>query len=143
MQSQTCLLPVTCQLLNLGTHTTLPPATGAVLNVKDPLIVQVTVQFGGDGAIALMPLGLSIRVDFFARSMGIKQDLDLGTTVMPTEAGIFIYQPRLEVQGGTKAVNLLTDRVYEIRALLRVGAPGHPALITGTMTGFMLQTYTP
>ncbi len=98
------------------------------------------MEFGGPGAIALMPLGLSVRVNFFAKPYGLGSKLELGYTAVETSAGIFIYGPTLAV-AKPEAVGLLVGEIFQVTALLRVGAPNWPALVTGFIEGLAIQIY--
>lgn len=142
--TQVNVAPITCNLSNLTVFTTNPdfeyPET--ILRQDKPFSLRVTVEFGGPGAIALVPLCLSIKINFFAEPYGVSSKVELGNTMMETSARIFIYTPTLTV-ATPAALGLVPEEIYQITAVLRVGAPNWPALITGYIEGLALQTYLP
>jgi len=101
----------------------------------------VQVEFSGSGAIALMPLQLAIQVEFYAKTCKRNEDLELGNIAIATTAKQFLYTPTLELATGLGALAALPDKAYTISALIRIGAKGHPALITGFIEGLFIQTY--
>lgn len=143
-ESQISIAPITCYLSSLTVFTTDPetdyPET--ILKQKEPFQLRVTVAFGGPGAIALMPVGLSVRVDFFAEALGIGSKVELGKAVVETAKEVFTYTPTLKV-AAPAAAGLVADEVYHVSAVLRMGAPEPPAFITGFIEGLTIQIYLP
>lgn len=140
--TQVNIAPITCQLCNLTVFTTDPEAEypETILRQVEPFSLQVTVEFGGSGAIALMPLCLSIQVNFFAEPCGLGSQVELGHTSVDTSARCFTYTPTLAV-ATPAAIGLVSEAIYQITAVLRVGATNSPALITGFIEGLLIQTY--
>lgn len=142
--SQISIAPITCRLSHLTVFATEPetdyPET--ILKQKEPFQLRVMVAFGGPGAIALMPVGLSVRVDFFAEALGIGSKVELGKAVVETAREVFIYTPTLKV-AAPAAAGLVPDGIYHVSAVLRVGAPEPPALIAGFIEGLTIQIYQP
>lgn len=134
--------PITCKLSNLTVFTTDAdveyPET--ILSQDESFSLQVTVEFGGPGAIALVPLGLPIQVNFLAEPYGLGSKIELGSTSVDTSARVLTYTPTLVV-AKPAAIGLVTEEIYQVRAVLRVGAPNSPALITGLLEGLVIQTY--
>jgi hypothetical protein len=114
---------------------------GTILSQDEPIALEVTAEFGYSGAIALMPLGLEIRADFFVKPIGRGEELELGCAIERTTANQFIYTPTLQIEAGLKTLGLVPDKTYRITALVRVGAPYYPAFVTGFLEGLMIQVY--
>jgi hypothetical protein len=112
-----------------------------ILSGDAPVTLSVTVDFGNSGAIALMPLGLQIRADFFAKPIGRGEDLELGNAILQTVANQFTYSPALRIETGLEMAGMVPEKVYRLTALLRVGAPDYPALITGVLEDLIIQIY--
>lgn len=142
-RTQVNIAPITCKLFQLKLFTTDPNAESeTILRQDEPFQVQVKLEFGGAGAIALMPLALPIQVNFFADPYGCGGKIELGNTVIETSARIFSYTPTLAIT--TPAlVGLMLEEIYQITAVLRVGVPNSPAFITGLIEGLAIQTYNP
>lgn len=141
--TQVNVAPISCKLCHLNLFTTDPNANSeTTLRQDESFQVQVRVEFGGAGAIALMPLCLSIQVNFFAEPYGIGSKIDLGNTLIETSAKTFIYTPTLDVTT-PYLVGLMPEEIYQITAVLRVGVPNSPAFITGFIEGLAIQTYHP
>lgn len=142
--TQVNVAPITCKLSNLTLFT--PDSDtrypNIILKDDESFQVQVTVEFGGAGAIALMPLSLSIQVNFFVEPYGIGCKAELGSTLVTTSAGILTYTPTLAV-AQPAAIGLVPEEIYQVTAVLRVGTPNWPAFITGFTEGLALQTYRP
>lgn len=142
--TQISVAPVTCKLSNLTLFTTEPNAEypETILVQDESFQVRVTVEFGGSGAIALMPLCLPIQVNFFAEPFGCGAKVELGNTLVETSAHIFIYTPTLAVSTPA-SVGMVVEEIYQVRGVLRVGVPNFPAFITGFIEGQPIQTYNP
>ncbi len=142
--TQVNVVPITCNLSNLTVFTTNPdieyPET--ILQQDKPFSLRVTVEFGGPGAIAFVPLCLSMKINFFAEPYGVSSKVELGYTIIETSAKVFTYTPTLTI-ATPAGVGLVPEEIYQITAILRVGAPNWPALITGYIEGLALQTYLP
>ncbi|MDX2232167.1 MAG: hypothetical protein NW220_21205 [Leptolyngbyaceae cyanobacterium bins.349] len=122
----------------------LAKATGrmeTIFNLTEPAILSVTISFSGSGAIALMPLTPSIQVDFYAKSLHRRDELELGSVTLPTQAQQLVYTPAIALPAGLAAAGAMANQAYGISALVRVGATGFPAFVVGTIAGLMLQTY--
>ncbi len=122
----------------------LSKATGQPANIvaiAEPLLLSVTVTFTGSGAIALMPLAPAIQVDFCARALPRRDTLELGTVTLPTQPQQFTYTPAIALPNGLAAAGAMPDHAYWLSALVRVGAVGYPAFMTGWIEGSLFQTY--
>ena len=82
----------------------------------------------------------SIKINFFAEPYNFGSQLELDETLVDTSAGSFTYTPILEVPTPA-TVGLVPDEIYQVTALLRVWAPNEPALGTGSIEEFLIQTY--
>jgi hypothetical protein len=133
---------INCTLSNLTIFTTAPdteyPQT--ILHQHESFSLRVTVEFGGPGAIALMPLSLCIKVNFFAEPCGLGSKIELGDSLVDTSARTFTYTPTLTIATPT-SVGLVAEAIYQVTAVLRVGALNAPALIIGFTDGLIIQTY--
>lgn len=134
--------PINCNLSNLTVFTTASngehPET--ILHQHESFSLRITVEFGGSGAIALMPLNLCIKVSFYAEPCGLGSKIELGDTSIDTSARTFTYTPTLTIATPT-AVGLVAEAIYQVTAVLRVGALNSPALIIGFIDGLIIQTY--
>ena len=139
---QVNVAPITCKLSKLTVCTADPNEEyqNAILQQDESFSLRVTVEFGGPGAIALMPLGMSIQVNFFAEPYGVNSKVELGKTSMNTSSKIFTYTPTLAVAKSAH-VGLILEEIYQVTAVLRVGEPNWPAFIIGFIEGFAIQTY--
>ncbi len=134
--------PLSCFLSDLKiSSTSSSRLAGTIVNQDDAIALSVTAEFSQSGAIALMPLDLEIRADFFAKPVGRGEELELGSAIEHTTANRFIYTPTLQIEAGLKTVGLVPDKTYRITALVRVGAPYYPAFVTGILEGLMIQVY--
>ncbi|MBF2025863.1 MAG: hypothetical protein IGS48_03735 [Oscillatoriales cyanobacterium C42_A2020_001] len=130
-----------CALSDLVAHSKQTGNPETIFSLEEPLFLSIKVEFSGSGAIALMPLQLSILVEFYAKARKRSEDLELGSATLPTRAKQFIYTPTLAIPIGLGSLAVLPDKAYTISALVRIGAKGHPALITGFVEGLFIQTY--
>lgn len=112
-----------------------------IIQWGDPVLLSVTIEFSGSGAISLLPLTPSIRVDFWAKSFHRREDLELGTVTLPTQAHQFTYTPAISLPNGLMPAGATPDQPYFLSALVRIGALGFPSLITGVIEGGMIQLY--
>lgn len=142
--SQVNIAPITCQLSNLRVFTIAPyvESPNLILRQDELFQVQVTVEFGSSGAIALMPLCLLIEVNFFAEPYGIGPKVELGKALVNTVGEIFTYTPTL-AKITPADIGLSCPGIYQITAILRVGAANWPALIIGLIEGLTIQIYHP
>lgn len=140
--TQVNVAPITCKLSNLTVFTSDPntQCPEMILGLDEPFSLQVTVEFGGPGAIAMMPLAMTIKVNFFVEPYGLGSRAEVGSTTVQTFAGILTYSPTLTL-AKPAAIGLIPEEIYQVTAVLRVGAPDWPAVITGFIDGLALQTY--
>jgi hypothetical protein len=134
--------PINCNLSNLTVFTTVSEGehSETILHQHESFSLQVKVEFGGSGAIALMSLSLCIKVSFYAEPCGIGSKIELGDSLVDTSARTVIYTPTLTIATST-SVRLVAEEIYQITAVLRVGALNSPALIIGFIDGLIIQTY--
>jgi hypothetical protein len=140
--TQVIVAPITCNLSNLTVFTTHPNTEypDSILQQDEAFSLQVRVELAGPGAIALVPLCLLVRVNFYAEPFGIGSKLDLGEACVETSAKVLTYTPTLTLDTPAQ-VGLVLEEIYQITAVLRVGAQNSPALITGVIEGLAIQTY--
>ena len=106
-----------------------------------PFSVQVTVDWIGNTAIALLMLRPDLFVDFFAKTIGIGEVVELGSITQSTSPNQRTYTPTLEFQSPTTCG--LDEGIYHLGAVLRVGAEGGPALVCGAMEGTVIEIFIP
>lgn len=135
------IISIACTLSHLRAFTHASKAPETLLCHSEPFGLEVTVEFAKPGAIALVPLSLPMQIDFFAKPYGCGSDLELGTVTAVTQAGQFSYALTLEIPGGPAQAGLVSEKIYAVSALLRIGAPQYPALINGFIEKLIIQTY--
>jgi hypothetical protein len=135
--------PIACRLSNLivSTDNDNSDFSATVLQGNQPFSLQVTVEFSGPGAIALMPLSPAIQVSFYTKPLGPEAGVDLGSLVIHTKPGVFTYTPNLTL-GSPFSIGLKAKMLYRLGAALRVGAPEWPSLITGYTEEVTVELYT-
>jgi hypothetical protein len=135
--------PIACRLSNLivSTDNDNSDFSATVLQGNQPFSLQVTVEFSGPGAIALMPLSPAIQVSFYTKPLGPEAGVDLGSLVIHTKPGVFTYTPTLTL-GSPFSIGLKAKMLYRLGAALRVGAPEWPSLITGYTEEVTVELYT-
>jgi hypothetical protein len=140
------IAPVVCTLSQLVSHRGRSDLPETIFSQTEALHLQVTIEFSRSGAIALMPLGLPLQVEFLAESLGNRDSAGatagrflIGTSRLHTAAHQMIYTAAIEVQ--PQHAGFAAEQVYEVSALLRVGASHQPAWIVGTIGGLLTQTY--
>jgi hypothetical protein len=62
----------------------------------------------------------------------------LGRVSLETQPKQLVYEPTLTLEEG---LGHPVSDVYKLSALVRIGAAGHPSLITGLVEGLILETY--
>lgn len=136
--------PITCQLSELKVSVANAPAafSETILQGNQPFSLQVTVEFSGSGAIALMPLSPSIQVKFFTKPLSPEPGMELGSIEVLTRPGVFVYTPTLSL-GAPLSIGLRPGTIYRIGAVLRIGAPDWPALISGFTEELTIEIYIP
>ncbi len=117
-----------------------PISSATVLKSDKPFSLQVTVEFAGPGAIALMPLSLAVQVEFYAKPLGPEAGVILGTISLSTSPEVLTYTPELTL-GPPASVGLQAKTLYRIGAVLRVGAPDWPSLIHGITEELTVEIY--
>lgn len=134
--------PINCNLSHLTAFTTVSDGehTETILHQHESFSLRVKVEFGGSGAIALMPLSLCIKVTFYAEPCGLGAKIELGDSLVDTSAKTFTYSPTLTI-ATPSSVGLVAEEIYQVTAVLRVGALNSPALIIGFIDGLIIQTY--
>lgn len=136
--------PIACQLsdLTVSTANSASSLSETILQGNQPFSLQVTVEFSGSGAIALMPLSLTIQTNFFTKPLGPEQGMVLGSVEVITRPGTFVYSPTLNL-APPLSLGLHTGTIYRIGAVLRIGAPDWPALISGFTEETIVEIYIP
>jgi hypothetical protein len=104
----------------------------------DSLNFSVDVEFSdrvnGELLKLLMPLGLYVKTAFLAVSLSSGQEIQLGDTVLNTQANISTYTAQLMVENLAKA-GLQSGQAYQLQAVVRVGNSPFciPSLLRGSV----------
>ena len=134
---------VHCQLFDLVVFTANADAPETIVRQDKPFSLQVSVEFGGSGAIALMPLTLTIRVDFSVKALGTGEAIELGSARLTTQKGQYRYTPTLKLSKSAAKLGLVPEKIYLIIAVVRIGAADEPSLINGYIDNRTIEVYTP
>jgi hypothetical protein len=96
--------------------------------------IEFSDRVNGELLKLLMPLGLSIKTAFLAVSLSSGQEIQLGDTVLNTQANVLTYTPQLMVESLTRA-GLQSGQSYQLQAVVRVGNSPFciPSLLRGTV----------
>ncbi len=143
MSSQVNLASFHCHLSDLTAFTTSADKPETIVRQDKPFSLQVSVEFSGSGAIALMPLAITIRIDFFAKALGTAETVELGTAKLTTQKGQYLYTPTLKLPKPAVKSGLLPETLYTITGVMRVGAPEEPSLINGYIDNLTIEVYAP
>ncbi|WP_215618873.1 hypothetical protein [Leptothoe kymatousa] len=129
--------------LSVGATPADSPAAQAIVPYDAPFSVQITLAFEATNAIALLALAPTIQVDFYMKPLQAGATIDLGTSTLIADSQQSLYTLQLALTPPAE-LNLTTDKVYHLGAVVRVGAPAHPALLCGVLEAeHPLQIYTP
>jgi hypothetical protein len=139
-KSQITIATFDCTLSDLTLFSTASTRAETVFAQTEPLAVRVTVDFLGSGSIALLALAINLQVEFFAKAIGEK-NFSMGQVLLETNPKQLSYQPTLVLPEGLASVGFLPEKVHQLSALLRVGNPNYPAMVTGFIEGLLIQTY--
>ena len=136
--------PIGCQLSNLtasaiGTESEFAETR---LPSNQPFSLQVTVDFSGPGAIALMSLSPTIQVEFYAKPLGPESPKALGRIAVPAISEELVYTPTLMLSA-PKSIGLHAKMIYQIGAVLRVGSQDGPSIVHGFTEALTIEIYTP
>ncbi len=112
-----------------------------VLTGDRPFHVQVTVEWLGSAAIALLMLQPSLAVDFYIKPVGAGHSIDLGTVEQPTAASQQVYAPCLMLESPDQQG--IHPGFYHLHATVRVGAAEGPALLWDVIGGVRLEVFEP
>ncbi|MGJ3252167.1 MAG: hypothetical protein ACFE0J_13725 [Elainellaceae cyanobacterium] len=142
-EAHVSVLPIRCHLshLSIVTEPTDEAVSCSAIEQDEGGYLSVTVMFEGAGAIALMPLAPEITVEFYAKPVGLGDDVELGRATTQAIANVFTYTPTLSFESASKA-GLQTGHIYRIGAILRVGSPDWVALIHGFIETLIIEIYT-
>ena len=139
-------LPIRCHLYGLSVSQSNHESDDeglldSIVMSDRPFSVQVTVEWLGNTAIALLMLRPELSVDFFAKPIAIGNAIELGTVTHFTSPKERTYRPTLEVQSPIACG--LNAGLYHLGAVLRVGAEEGPALVCGAIEGVVTEIFTP
>lgn len=139
--SRISIAAFTCALSDLAALSKTTGQPGTIFNQFEPVLLSVTLEFSGSGAIAFVPLAAAIQVDFLAKSLRSRQELELGAVTLTTSPKQLIYTPAISLADGFDAAGCEPNQAYLLSAVVYVGAIGFPALLTGMIDGLMIQIY--
>ncbi len=112
---------------------------------KCPFQLGITLRFSdnANGALVnlLLPLGLTVRVTFYAKLRGPKPDIQLGDLTLKTQAEVEVYNPNLAIDQGLAVFQLIPREITQLIATVRVGTTPFaiPSLLRGYYAGPPLQ----
>ena len=136
--------PIGCQLFNL-TASAFSANSGfseTRLPNDQPFSLQVTVEFSGPGAIALMSLNPTIRVEFYAKPLSPESSVALGCIAVLAIPEVLVYTPTLMLSA-PKSIGFRSEVIYQIGAVLRVGSTDGPSIVHGFTEALTIEIYTP
>ncbi|MEM9448736.1 MAG: hypothetical protein AAGA75_09385 [Cyanobacteria bacterium P01_E01_bin.6] len=112
-----------------------------ILMADRPFCIQVTVEWLGNAAIALLMLDPTLSVEFVAKPAGIGDKIELATASETMQAPQLAYTPRLDLN--TPHSYGLEAGVYHLNAIIRVGAEAGPAMLCGVYEGIIIEIFNP
>ncbi len=136
-ETEVRLFPITVKLGN-PTIDSLGPNPDDILRQGEGFKLSLDVTFGDVGALAIVALGVPVRIKWFAESYGPGPEAVLGETTINTVAGQLVYTIDVNVP-----VNPLTaEFVYKLAASLRVGALSPaPSIANGFIEAGSIEIY--
>ncbi|MEM9903723.1 MAG: hypothetical protein AAF921_01690 [Cyanobacteria bacterium P01_D01_bin.44] len=114
------------------------PTDTVILQHNQPYSLQVSVEFIGSNAIALLALTPTLRADFYATPVGVGQSMTLGTVCLSSQPQQQLYTLELKIPSIDNA-GLEDNRVYRLSALVRIGATDQPAILCGVLEAPIVQ----
>lgn len=133
-------LPIICKAYGLSVVTGSSDVAQTIVPYDAPFTVQIALAFDDSNSIALLALGPTVQVDFYVKPLQAGSTLDLGSSTLTANGHQSIYTALLEVTSPSE-LQLMANRVYSLGALVRIGAPDHPALLCGVVEGLMIQIH--
>jgi len=118
------------------------PNPDDVLRLGEPFDLSIDVRFSNTGAPAIVSLGIPVKIDFYAESIGPGSEVFLGSRTVATAPGIFTYRVTASVLAAVSST-LTAERVYKVAAVLRVGSTGFPAIANGFSEELAMLVYNP
>ncbi|MGA7932332.1 MAG: hypothetical protein WCA35_02010 [Kovacikia sp.] len=136
-ETEVRLFPITVKLSNPQINS-LGPNPDDILKEGEGFKLSLDVTFGDIGALAVVALGVPVRVCWFAESYGPGPEVTLGCTLINTIAGKLSYTIDLDVP-----VNpLKSEFVYKLAASMRVGAASpSPSIANGFIEAGAVEIY--
>lgn len=141
MPTQVNIAPLACSITDIAVFGP-GPNPDTIIKQGEAFTLQVTVNFSGPGAAALMPLNLPVTVTFYAESYGPGAEIELGSATLNTTGSTLSYNLTASIPAAVSSA-LDAEKVYKIAAVLRVGSPAFPALVNGFSEGLTMQVYNP
>lgn len=139
--SSVTIASFSCKLSELTAYAQDADQVETIFELNQPFWLKGQIEFGESGAIALLALQPTLRMEFFAKAVGLPEELRLGEVMIACHPDQLRYEPVLSLPGGLAKVGGVTETVYKISALVRVGASRYPAMVTGVMEALLIQTY--
>jgi hypothetical protein len=133
-------IPIRCRFGELTVVAAEAEASTPILNAEESFALRTSVEFLDTSAVALLALEPTIHVEFYAKSCGPGDSVFLGETQMVATAEQRTYSPSLSLRSPAN-LGLMTDGVYRLGALLRVGAEDGPALICAVQEDVLVQIH--
>lgn len=136
----TRIIPIECRFSQLQAIAPSSHHPVTALQLDQPFSLQVTVEFLSSVAIALLRLSPQIRADFYAKPIASGDGYELGTVAIAAQPDQLTYTLHHSLDAPDE-LGLLKHGLYRIGAILRVGAPDGPALLSGILESLVLELY--
>jgi hypothetical protein len=135
-------IPISCRIHRLTVFTSQAEdeTANTVLYQNEPFSVQVSLDFVGTNAIALLALKPVIQLDFYAKLLSKGLSIELGSLTTETNTQQLTYIPTLAL-GSPVDIGLTAAKVYRFGVLARIGALEQPALLWGIFEELMVQIH--
>jgi hypothetical protein len=135
------VLPIHCELsLSVQTVQAESDGSGTAIDVNEPFTLSAHVDIQGPGAIAFLALSPVIAIEFYAKAIGLGDDIIMGQTTIPTMADTNSYCPTLTIEAPNK-LGFEAGKFYRLGALMRIGAASFPGLIHGYVESLTAELY--
>jgi hypothetical protein len=115
--------------------------TQTIIMGDRPFHVQVTVEWLGSAAIALLMLNPLISADFYIKPVGVGEDIEIGSIAQSTSASQRSYTLALGLESPDQQG--IEPGLYYLYATVRVGADEGPALLWDVIDGVRIEVLTP
>ncbi|MEB3212081.1 MAG: hypothetical protein VKL39_12035 [Leptolyngbyaceae bacterium] len=106
-----------------------------------PFRVQLTLDFLGNSAIALLMLEPMLFVEVLVKPAGMGDKVELGAIHQTLTPEQLTYAPVLDLESPIHYG--LDAGLYHLSAMVRIGAENGPALLCGSVKGPTIEVFSP